>query len=88
MGKCGTQKARNLWLKRVNNSAPQQAKSELFPFIFRAWRPIYDPMAFRVMGSGRPVHAFEHISTLKSLHPEAHVVIGCDSQNYSQRTFT
>jgi len=46
----------------------------------------FDPMAFRVMGSGRPVHAFEHISALKSHHPEARVVIGCDSQNYSQRT--
>lgn len=46
----------------------------------------FDPTAFRVMGSGRPVHAFEHISALKARHPEARVVIGCDSQNYSQRT--
>ena len=46
----------------------------------------FDPEDFRVMGSGRPVHAYTHLAALKERHPEARIVVGCDSQNYSQRT--
>lgn len=46
----------------------------------------FNPEDFRVMGSGRAVHAYQHLQALKARHPETTVVVGCDSQNYSHRT--
>lgn len=46
----------------------------------------WEDREFYVMGTARSVAVFEHIRTTLSRNPQVEIVIGCDSQNYSQHT--